>query len=48
MYDKDKDKIMELFRLGVPTKKIIDMHLGYGKYLSLQGYINKQKKALSS
>lgn len=43
MYDKDKDKIMELFRLGVPIRKIIEMHLGYGKYLSLQTFINKQK-----
>lgn len=43
MYDKDKDKIIELFRLGVPIKKIIDMHLGYGKYLSLQTFITKNK-----
>lgn len=41
MYDKDKEKILHLFQLGVPFKKIIDTHLGYGKYLSLKSYIEK-------
>lgn len=42
MYDKDKDKIFHLYQLGVPLKKIIDTHLGYGKYLSLKAYIGKK------
>jgi len=41
MYDKDKDKILHLHQLGVPIKKIIITHLGYGKYLSLRAFINK-------
>jgi len=42
MYDKDKDKILELHKLGVPINKIIITHLGYGKYTSLKQYIEKQ------
>ncbi|WP_233590631.1 recombinase family protein [Legionella qingyii] len=43
MYDKDKDKekILHLYQLGVPIQKIISAHLGYGKYLSLKSYITK-------
>lgn len=41
MYDKDKDKILHLYQLGVPIEKIIRTHLGYGKYLSLKAFINK-------
>ena len=41
MYDKDKDKILHLYQLGVPIQKIIATHLGYGKYLSLKAYLNK-------
>lgn len=41
MYDKDKEKILHLYQLGVPIQKIICTHLGYGKYLSLKSYINK-------
>jgi DNA invertase Pin-like site-specific DNA recombinase len=41
MYDKDKDKILHLYQLGVPMQKIITIHLGYGKYLSLKAFINK-------
>ncbi|HAT9712892.1 TPA: resolvase [Legionella pneumophila subsp. pneumophila] len=41
MYDKDKDKILHLYQLGVPIQKIIATHLGYGKYLSLKAFINK-------
>lgn len=44
MYDKDKDKILELFKLGVPIKKIIDTHLKYGKPQSLTKYIKKLDK----
>jgi DNA invertase Pin-like site-specific DNA recombinase len=43
MYDKDKDKILELHHLGVPIQKIISTHIGYGKYLSLKSYIKKLK-----
>lgn len=42
MYDKDSDKILELYQLGVPINKIIDTHLKYGKYSSLKNYIEKQ------
>lgn len=41
MYDKDKEKILHLYRLGVPIQKIISTHLGYGKYLSLKAYLKK-------
>lgn len=41
MYDKDKEKILHLYQLGVPIQKIILTHLGYGKYLSLKAFINK-------
>jgi DNA invertase Pin-like site-specific DNA recombinase len=44
MYDKDKDKILELFKLGVPIKKIIETHLQYGKPQSLTKYIKKLDK----
>lgn len=47
MYDKDKDKILHLYQLGVPLQKIIRTHLGYGKYLSLKTYIKKQKENLA-
>lgn len=48
MYDKDKDKILHLFELGVPLTKIIATHLGYGKYLSLKYYINKRNRFLEN
>jgi DNA invertase Pin-like site-specific DNA recombinase len=41
MYDKDKEKILHLYQLGVPLQKIITTHLHYGKYLSLKAFINK-------
>ncbi len=41
MYDKDKDKILHLYQLGVPIQKIIATHLSYGKYLSLKAFIKK-------
>jgi DNA invertase Pin-like site-specific DNA recombinase len=44
MYDKDQQKIFELYKMGVPLHKIISLHLGYGKYLSLKIYINKRCK----
>jgi len=42
MYDKDREKIFHLHKLGVPLHKIISIHLRYGKYLSLKGYIEKR------
>lgn len=42
MYDNDKQKIFDLYKLGVPFHKIISTHLGYGKYLSLKIYIEKR------
>lgn len=42
VYDKDKEKILYLCNLGVPIKKIIITHLGYGKYASLKNYIEKR------
>lgn len=44
MYDKDREKIFHLYQLGVPIKRIIETHLGYGKYLSLKAYIDKRKE----
>ena len=41
MYDKDKDRILHLYKLGVPIQKIITTHLKYGKYLSLKTYLKK-------
>jgi DNA invertase Pin-like site-specific DNA recombinase len=42
MYDNDKQKIFDLYKLGVPFHKIISTHLGYGKYLSLKIYMEKR------
>lgn len=42
MYDKDKDKIGNLYQLGVPLNTIINTHLKYGGYLSLKYYIYKR------
>lgn len=42
MYDKDQKKIFDLHKLGVPLHKIISVHLGYGKYLSLKKYLEKR------
>ena len=42
MYDKDKKKIFDLYKLGVSLHKIISIHLGYGKYLSLKKFIDKR------
>ena len=42
MYDVDREKIFHLHNLGVPLKKIIKIHLDYGKYYSLKEYIDKR------
>ena len=43
MYDKDKERIQELLSLGVPQKRIIEYHLGYGTTKSLSYYIRTRK-----
>jgi vancomycin permeability regulator SanA len=43
MYDKDKEKIRELLALGVPQKRIVESHLGYGTTKSLSYYIRTRK-----
>ncbi|MCF6808437.1 recombinase family protein [Thiotrichales bacterium 19S9-12] len=45
MYDKDHERIQHLYKIGVPLKKIIETHLGYGKYLSLKTYVEKKVEA---
>lgn len=42
MYDKDHERIQHLYKIGVPLRKIVETHLGYGKYLSLKTYIAKK------
>jgi len=44
MYDKDKERIFHLYKLGVPINTIINKHLKYGKFLSLKNYILKRYK----
>ncbi len=42
VYDPDKERIFQLYQLGVPIRIIIEKHLGYGKYFSLKEYIEKR------
>jgi DNA invertase Pin-like site-specific DNA recombinase len=44
MYDKDRERIFHLYKLGVPINTIINTHLKYGKFLSLKNYIMKRYK----
>ncbi len=46
MYDKDKTRILELAKMGVPINKILNIHLNYGKYLSLKRFISKNMTIL--
>jgi len=39
MYDKDQARIEELLQHGVPQKRIIEIHLGYGTTKSLSYYV---------
>lgn len=39
MYDNDRERIQELLSLGVPQKRIVENHLGYGTTKSLSYYI---------
>ena len=41
-YDKDRERIFDLYKMGVPLNKIISIHLKYGKYNSLKDYILKR------
>jgi len=41
-YDKDRDRIFELYDLGVSLNKIIKNHLKYGTVASLSTYIKKR------
>lgn len=43
MYDKDRARIAELLQHGVPQKRIIEMHLGYGTTKSLSYYIRTRR-----
>ncbi|KIE04878.1 Resolvase [Candidatus Jidaibacter acanthamoeba] len=47
MYDADQEKIFHLYKLGVPLRKIISTHIGYGKYCLLKGYIGKKYPEVS-
>ena len=42
MYDKDRDRIVELLGLGVSIRRISAEHLRYGYPSSLQSYIKKR------
>lgn len=41
IYDKDKEKIVELLEIGLSVKKI-SKFLGYGTYISLNTYVKKR------
>ena len=43
MYDKDKERIKELLALGVPQKRIVEHHLGYGTTKSFSYYVRTRK-----
>lgn len=47
MYDQDRDRIVELLRMGVSQRRIVERHLGYGTANSLNYYI-KSRGILSS
>ncbi len=40
IYDKDRERIVELLRLGVSERRISTQHLGYGRPSGLNYYIN--------
>ncbi len=43
MYDKDRERIKELLALGVPQKRIVEHHLGYGTTKSFSYYVRTRK-----
>ena len=42
MYDKDRERIVELLSLGLSVRKISLSHLGYGYPSSLHTYVTKR------
>ena len=40
IYDKDRERIVELLGLGVSERRISTQHLGYGRPSGLNYYIN--------
>jgi DNA invertase Pin-like site-specific DNA recombinase len=40
IYDEDRERIIELLRLGVSIRRISSQHLAYGSFSSLHYYIN--------
>ena len=42
IYDKDRERIVELLRLGVSARRISVYHLGYGTPSSLNYYIKSR------
>ena len=47
IFDKDKEKIVELLELGLSYKKIVDKHLGYGSQSTLYTYVQKRDLLVS-
>ncbi len=48
MYDKDRARIEELLQHGVPQKRIIEIHLGYGTTKSLSHYVRTRRLKIES
>lgn len=42
IFDKDKDKIVELLNLGLSYSKIVKSHLGYGSSSTLHTYVKRR------
>ena len=42
IFDKDKERIVELLDLGLSYKKIVAKHLGYGSSSTLYTYVQKR------
>ena len=47
MYDADRERILHLHALSVPLATIVDVHLKYGKYLSLKNCLAKLQRQSS-
>lgn len=43
MYDQDRERIIELLRLGVSVRRISTLHLRYGDPSSLNYYVRTRK-----
>lgn len=48
MYDKDRARIEELLQHGLPQKRIIEIHLGYGTTKSLSHYVRTRRLKIES